>query len=232
MTEPSDSSFQKFCERIAAPAAMVLGLSSALANILESYKIHGLFFFALGGFGVAALWTLYVFIRKKTSRIDPNKKLLAYGRGTRFTALGILVVTGIAAVWVSLPPKPYSLPQPTFEVYNQSDESIALVPEVEFFITLPITPFIESQVASGKLRVSLKSGEGYSDFLAVPRKITMVNAEFLAPVAYRSLFEAETAKILFMWHTRSGLILRAGPIPFQKDWLIGEPITFKYAPVN
>lgn len=228
MFDFTDNDFRKFCERAAVPTALVLSLSASLSTILDSYKDHGLLVLAFAGAGIAALWTVYVFMQKTPARVDPNLTLPRYSRVTRFSAVGILLATGIASVWVALPSRPYSLPKVLLGVNNRSDEPIAMVSEVEFYITLPLSEFVETQVASGKLKLSDQSGESNSDLLATAKKLTTVDGEFLAPMAYRSLYELATANILFVWHTKSGSTLRAGPLPFKKDWLVAEIIVFEF----
>lgn len=135
-----------------------------------------------------------------------------------------MLLTGVSVGYLALPEKSFELPRPTFQVANIGKSKIVIPAELEFFLTMPFTPFEDTVLGSGRIRLTAQGADMAHPYILEGERMANFGGRFLASEFYESLFNLGAAKVRFALNSPSGTIGTSRDVPFDKDWLTGEAI--------
>lgn len=208
-------------ERILIPVATFLYVLSFAVKLHEYTDKLGLRAVVVVAFLLLLIWVIYIWTSRRPSTVEPSTSFPRFGTKVRIASIFLIALAALPVCWAFRPVQPFSIPELAMKLVNKSNGDVAIHYMGEFFLTVPQTPVIDTQVAAGRTRL-YPAGEESVDKqeIGVPAQGELVLfVEFLNPSEYRTFLEAGNTTLRIVVFQSDGKMLTKAGIPFTKKTL-------------
>lgn len=174
--------------------------------------------------------SVHVLTARRPSSLAPERKLPRYGRLwkalTTMALLGGFVLT--AVVWWPHGSRP--IPDLVTRIVNDTEDSVGVRSRGEFYLTMPASPLLDQQVATGYVQLVEPDGDSITDELRIPPGESIwLAVRFVASQRVESFFKEESTTLRLVFTEVGGSFLTEGGIPFNDEVFASRYVELKIA---
>ena len=221
MEVKSQSDFKSFLGRIGVPVVTFVYVLSFFVKLREYTDKLGLKVVVVVAFLVLSIWVVYIWKSKRPSIVDPSTSVRRFGAKVRIVSI-FLIVLAVLPVWLAFHAgESFSIPELAIKLVNESNNDVSIHYMGDFFLTVPLTPVMDTQVATGRIRFHRVTRQSLDEQqMVIPaRGELVVFAEFLNPFGYRAFLEAGNTALRIVVLQSDGKMLTQEGTPFAKRTL-------------